>query len=218
MTVGTPRARRAPDQFRPGATAGVATPTCCCCCCVGSVVGAAVVLPQQIGASARRDSPDRDASPGGRARGLAGAAVAVPALPAGLVAATLITDEVSLGRNASLELRLAEVLGLAGAVGVLLVVLGAALAGVRRDGSYARLVGLSLLLGVLFAVEVAAFMVVTTLVGTYANLPPLLLWPVQVTVVLLAALALGRRFRRGLPPPPAPRRPQTGAATPREGR
>lgn len=47
---------RSPDQFRPGATASVATPTCCscCCCCVGTAVGFTVALPLAVA----RLSPD----------------------------------------------------------------------------------------------------------------------------------------------------------------
>lgn len=190
---------RAPDQFRLGVASGVATPTCCCCCCLGTTVGAAIVLPQQVTASARRDSPGEDTSSVGRVRRLAGAALTVLALPAGLVGATLITNEVSLSRDAGLPQRLAEVLGLAATVTLLLVLLSGLVAGARRTGSYARLVALCLLLCTLFCAEIVAFMLVLASPVLGAAVPVLALWPLQVALMLALTVWVGRRLRAGLP-------------------
>lgn len=210
---------RAPDQFRPGASAGVATPTCCCCSCVGTTIGAAVVLPMQLSASLRQEAAE--SAPGGaawaagppgavpgtvpvgalagtpsRARLVVGAAVAVLALPAGVLLASTAGEAVPSGPVDPGGVWLAMV----AVISLLLVLLGALVAGLRRGRSYARLTALHVLLSVLFVVElVATIVVIFTVLG----------WPLVVAAALGSALLLGWLFRRGLAPrhpsvPPVP--------------
>ena len=89
---------RSPDQFRPGATASVATPTCCscCCCCVGTAVGFTVAVPlavARLSPDPARPAPTRAGRPWGLGLvALAPLLGALLALPATLLVKALLVD------------------------------------------------------------------------------------------------------------------------------
>lgn len=131
---------RAPDQFRPGVTHGVATPTCCscCCCCVGTAVGFTVAVPlavARLSPDPARPAPTRAGRPWGL--GLVALAPLLGALVA-ITAHELLSDLLTVAG------RIALLLG--GAVWV-----GCLAAGLRLCRARPRAVGVAILLLVLAA-------------------------------------------------------------------
>lgn len=131
---------RAPDQFRPGVTHGVATPTCCscCCCCVGTAVGFTVAVPlavARLSPDPARPAPTRAQRPWGL--GLVALAPVLGALVA-ITAHELLSDVLTVAG------RIALLLG--GAVWV-----GCLAAGLRLCRARPRAVGVAILLLVLAA-------------------------------------------------------------------